>query len=143
MKLLSYLFVGLFSGFFIHYVADASFFKIVISPVEFFSTGQHGDPVTHTRTHSIFLFSIHLFILLMRLKWIPELSRSHGLLSNLLFFLTVFPPATQHPVAYGVPGPGVRSDLMIRQLWQCHPLIHCARPVQGIKPCVLVLQRCF
>ena len=30
-------------------------FLIVISPIQFFSTVQHGDPVTHTCTHSIFV----------------------------------------------------------------------------------------
>ena len=30
------------------------FFLILISPIQFFSTVQHGDPVTHTHTHSIF-----------------------------------------------------------------------------------------
>ena len=30
------------------------YFLIVISPIKFFSTVQHGDPVTYTCTHSIF-----------------------------------------------------------------------------------------
>ena len=39
-----------FFSFFLYYY----YFLIVISPIQVFSTVQHGDPVTHTCTHCIF-----------------------------------------------------------------------------------------
>ena len=37
-----------------HWTIYLGIFLIVISPIHFFSTIQHGDPVTHTCTHFIF-----------------------------------------------------------------------------------------
>ena len=52
------------------------FFLIVISPIHFFSTVQHGDPVTHTCTHSIFA-DLHSFCPGETQK-LPNSSRGHS-----------------------------------------------------------------
>ena len=51
------------------------------------------------------------------------------------FFVCLFVFFFGHHSAYGVPRPGIRSELQLwpmPQLWQCGILTHCARP--GVKP---------